>query len=241
MVDEILKDLNLENLIKKSPYIYNGQVVPRVTELLSFMNEDYLMLWANSLGFKRKSYKKELEKAAFIGTNVHDSIELYLKNKIFNRLENNEFRSDEVTNSINNGIESFMLWYKDVFEKNNVEIIGMEEELICPWFGGKYDMLMKINEKIFLVDFKTSNHISYKYFMQLAAYRYMLYTQKGININGCLILQVSKKEIAYEEYALDFSIKEHYDFIELCTRGFMALVNSYINKLIIEREFYNIF
>ena len=44
-----------------SRYTYNGIVVPRVTEIISkCIHSDSLMYWANSLGFKHKSYKKTL-------------------------------------------------------------------------------------------------------------------------------------------------------------------------------------
>ena len=62
MIENILKDHNINyNLIKKNHYSYNGNSVPRVTELLSEIHEEYLMLWANSLGFRRKKYKNEME------------------------------------------------------------------------------------------------------------------------------------------------------------------------------------
>ena len=38
---------------KSDRYSYNGVFVPRVNDILSSMlSEDYLMRWANSLGFK---------------------------------------------------------------------------------------------------------------------------------------------------------------------------------------------
>ena len=63
-------------------------------------------------------------------------------------------------------------------EENKVDIIGQEESLISPYYAGTYDLLVNINGDPYLVDFKTSNHVGYKYFMQIAAYRYLLYTQK---------------------------------------------------------------
>ena len=63
-----------------SEYKYNNIVVPRVTEIISkHIHSDGLMYWANSLGFKRKSYKKTLEESSEIGTNAHESIDKFLE------------------------------------------------------------------------------------------------------------------------------------------------------------------
>ena len=57
-------------------YTYNGKNVPRVTEIISKMiHEDAITQWANSLGFKHKSYTKTLNEAAVYGTHAHYGIE----------------------------------------------------------------------------------------------------------------------------------------------------------------------
>ena len=197
-----------------------------VADYYKVINEDYLLYWANSLGFKRISYKEKLTEAALIGTNVHSSIEHYLK-----------FKEE----SDNPGFLSFLLWWEDINKNNTIEVVGQEERLSCQWFGGTYDLLLKINDKLYLVDFKTSNHISFKYCLQLAAYRYMLYNIKGINIDGTIILQVDKTVPMYEEYVLDFSINEHYNFIEHCAKTFLSLVYSYYNTEYARLLYKNIF
>ena len=62
-----------------SPYTYNGCPVPRVTAIISrCINNDGLLYWANSLGFKHQSYKQTLDKASSIGTQCHKAIDEYL-------------------------------------------------------------------------------------------------------------------------------------------------------------------
>lgn len=210
-LSELDYDINIDTL-----YEYNGRKVPRVTEILSkTIHEDYLMIWANSLGFRRIRYKDELNRAADIGTRAHNSIEEYIKFKI--------------EDSENPAFLSFLLWWNDIHQNNTIRVIGEEETLTCQWYGGTYDLLLEINGKTYLVDFKTSNHVGFKYFLQISAYRYMIYLNKGINIDGAIILQVDKKTPMYEEYLLDFSIKEHYEFIEHCTKTFFSLVYAYYN------------
>ena len=77
--------------------------------------------------------------------------------------------------------------------------------------------------------------------MQLAAYRYLLYTLKNINIEGCIVLQFDKKEPKYREFNLDFTNRYDYEFIENCYRSFMGLVYTYYNVKLCQREFAHIF
>jgi len=245
MIKKLLEELCIDTIKEdEAKYFYNGIGVPRVTEILSSMlHEEYLMQWANRIGlYRKKKYEDERDRAAFIGTNVHECIEKYLKCNNYDIMNIDELSKDKVViNSINNGAKSFILWYDEIIRNNQFEIIAQEQSLSCQWFGGTYDMLCKINGKIYLVDFKTSNHISYKYFLQLAAYRYMIFLNLGINIDGCIILQVDKKQIAFEEYVLDFSIKDHYDFIEQCFTTFLSLIYAYYNKMITINMYNNIF
>ena len=76
----ILDNITVNPNIETKKYFYNGQPVPRVTEIISEMlHEEYLMKWANSLGYKHKNYNKERESAANIGTETHKIIERFLK------------------------------------------------------------------------------------------------------------------------------------------------------------------
>lgn len=113
--------------------------------------------------------------------------------------------------------------------------------MIGEFFAGTYDLLISIDDKPYLIDFKTSNHVGYKYFMQLAAYRYLIYTKKNINLEGCLILQFDKEEINFREYSLTFSDPADYEFIENCYRAFMGLVYTYYNAKLCQRQFGIIF
>ena len=61
-----------------------------------------------------------------------------------------------------------------VNENMPFRVIETEKQLVCPYFGGTLDCLAEIDGRIYIIDFKTSNHITYKYFLQLAAYKYMI-------------------------------------------------------------------
>lgn len=223
MMDSIITALNkveLSYINTKSSTYHNseGQKVPRVTEILSTMiHSDALMYWANSLGFKGMKYKTALNNAANIGTAAHNAIENFLVDKL------------KTTNNI--PFLGFMMWYDIVTQEKGIpiQVIYIEHSLSCQWFGGTLDGLLRIGNKIYLIDFKTSNHVTYKYFLQLAAYRYMLRVLEGINVDGVIVLQLDKDEPGFNEYLLDFAHIDHLEFINHCETTFLSLVYAFYN------------
>ena len=216
---------------KKDPqYTNDGIPVPRVTEILSRMiHKDSLMYWANALGFKGLRYRDVLNNAANLGTQAHHVIEKYLKEK----LEDNT----------NIPFLGFQSWYNIITQdiKLPIEVLMVEQRLTCKWFGGTMDALLRIGDKIYLVDFKTSNHVTSNYFLQLAAYRFMLKLQKGIDIDGVIVLQLDKDEPGFNEYLLDFSNPEHASFMLHCEETFLSLVYAYYNVEYAEKLYKSIF
>ena len=239
MIEKLLEELDYK-IKDETPYMFQNYYVPRVSTILSTMiHEEFLDKWIYTLAFyKRKNYISEREKAAFIGTKAHECIENFL----MNNLDFSEINKLSIyyQNKIYNCLESFIKWYSDIAPYNNIKIIDLEKELVCPYYGGTCDLLIEINGRLFLGDFKTSNNIGYKYFLQLSAYKYIL-ENSGYKIDGCIILQVDKSTIAYEEYVLDFNNIDHKSFIDLCTNCFLSLVYSYYNKVMVENEFKRIF
>lgn len=213
--------------MKEEKYFYNGLPVPRVTEIISKMiSEEYLLYWANNLGFKKQGYKKTVEAAATIGSISHDLI--------------NQFLLGDTVISDDIPYLGFRKWWLDINSSNIVKIVGTEQQIACPYFGGTYDLLIEINGLLYLVDFKTSNHVGYKYYLQLAAYKYIL-EQQGYNIAGCIILQLNKSEIRYTEYPLIFSNPLHLDFINKSLNTFLSLAYGYYNIYQCEKMYKQIF
>lgn len=223
----LLNDVTKFDKGRKARYHIDGRGIPSVTELLSFIDSEGLISWANRVGRQGQDNKDIVKKAAEFGTMVHESIEFYLKKKY--------------TGPGNVCLDAFKEWWTDINKYHRVRILGQENPLIGEYFAGTYDLLISIDDKPYLVDFKTSNHVGYKYFMQLAAYRYLLYTLKNINIEGCIVLQFDKKEPKYREFNLDFTNPYDYEFIENCYRSFMGLVYTYYNVKLCQREFAHIF
>lgn len=230
MIDKLitlLENVDKDIKINKVRYTYDGIPVPSVTQIISkCIYEDYITQWANHLGFKHVKYKNKLEEAATIGTNGHNAVEDYLQNG---------------TESDNICYKSFRIWWDMLLANNTVEILGIEQQMILPYCSGTYDLLLRINGKIYLLDLKTSNIVGYKYFIQLAAYRHMLYVTQNINIDGCIILQLDKFNPSFEEFTLDFSNTDHYNFIEHCAFTFMSMALSYYNIVKAEALFKQLF
>ena len=227
-ITQLLDTVNFEAVEASNKYKYNDRFVPRETSIISeMMHSDALMYWANNLGFKGIRYRDFMNDAAKIGTAAHHAIEIFLKEKL------------SCTNNI--PFLGFKSWYDTLVSGNNkIEIIGVEEHLVCKWFGGTYDALFTINGAYYLIDFKTSNHITFKYFLQLAAYMYML-KEKGIILSGVIVLQLNKEEIGFNEYLLNFSIPEHKQFIDNCMNTFFSLVYAYYNVKEVEEMYENIY
>lgn len=237
MFNKIMEECGYE--FTEGTYTHDGKFVPRVTEILSRnINEEYLLKWANSLGFRRLKYADELNKAANIGTHAHNIIEQYM---LGNTIYNISGLDISTRQSVQYCIDSFIEWYNDVMPNNKVDIISMEEKLVCPWFGGTMDLFININGKTYLGDFKTSNHVGYRYFLQLAAYKYILKTEKNIDIDGVIILQFSKKNIGYNEYVLMMDEPEHKAFMDLCEKTFLSMVHTHYCKLEVESKFKQLF
>lgn len=231
-INNLLKDMNINSYpnIETHKYKYEDIWVPRVTEILSSMiHEDYLMTWSNNIGlYQNKKYKEVLDYAATIGTYVHNAIENLLQNKVMINIEEDVLPAYK--DNVRNAFNAFLEWW-NIINKNDYKILMQEYELICPYFGGTLDLLIEINGKVYLTDFKTSNHPSYKYFLQLSAYRYILREYHNINIDGCIILMLNKIKPQFNEIILDFNNIDHFNYMNYCENAFLSLVYSYFNIL----------
>jgi predicted RecB family nuclease len=209
--------------VEDSDYMYGFTRVPRVTSILSkCIHSEELMSWANSLGFKHKNYKDILKQYASIGTQCHESIDKFLDTK-------HHVSTEIISREARNAFQSFDKWFNDINNHADLEVVYHEKTLTCKYFGGTLDGLYKINGKYYLIDYKTSNHVRFNYCLQLAAYRYMLRVVENREIDGCIILQLSKKFIGYNEYLLDFSRIQDKEFMDQCELAFMSLVLAYYN------------
>lgn len=231
---DILKYLDLPKNNYNSPYTFLGDSIPRVTTILSSMlHDEYLLNWANSLGWKHKNHKTEVEASALIGTHTHAAIERFLKTNKTDYFETID--QSLVSEKSVNAFKAFLTYWAMLIENNDVDILGSEIELTCPYFGGTCDALLRINGDVYAFDFKTSNSIGYKYILQLSAYKYILENYCYIPVDGICILQLSKDcPTWYWEYLLNQKFLMDRDLINKAFEFFVTLVQGYMYRVYYE-------
>lgn len=243
---DVIKNLidetaNLEVNLKET-YTFSDKRVPRVTEVLSAMlHNESLMSWSNSLGWKRISYTAFMKEAADKGTYSHLAVEKYIKNGYVD-LDKFKIVNPIVLEAVKSCLDGFIKWWNILHETyNKIETIFVEETMIHPYIGGTCDCVLKIDNKYWLIDFKTSNHLNYNYALQLAAYRFLLRETRNIHINQCCVLMLNKVDHSFRTYELDFSNDDHLKFIEDCEQTFLTLVSAYIMRLYTTDKYCEIF
>ena len=232
----------IETMPIKSEYKYDGKRVPRVTEILSSMvANNSLLSWANSLGFKRVSYSKYIRDVADKGTFSHMAIERFIKDGITPYTDSFTYPPQSYS-VIESTFNAFMNWWNMMHEKyKKIELVYSEETLICEYFGGTCDCVLKVDGKYWLIDYKTSNHMNYKYVLQLAAYRYMLKKLKNIDVSVCMVLRLDKTNSQYYTYELHMNNDEHKMFVDDCLETFFALVLGFNMRSSTTKQYNNIF
>lgn len=221
--------------LEESPYTFQGKKIPRVTSILSDMlAEEFLLAWANGVGlYQRKSYLYYRKKATDIGSAVHEAIQRYITNRQMPNF--NQFTSKADSDKAKNSFKAFLDWWA-VIEKNDYEIILEEAPMVTPYCGGTLDLFIRINGKNYLVDFKTSTKLSFKYYLQLAAYRRMIYDSYGMICDGCMLVRLDKKIAKYQEVMLDLSNYDDLKFMNDCDNAFISLLYAYYNRANIENN-----
>lgn len=209
----------------RKEYTKSFHTVPRVSKILeTCMDSSYLTSWANSLGLKGKVYEEVLNKYADYGTKTHNEVEEYIRNGTVPEKKSSSFIA-------------FEKWWKMITTQHQWKVIGMEEKLVSPWFGGTYDMLMEIDDNRFLVDFKTSSRISFRYCLQLSAYHLLMQYNNLPEIDGIIILRLPRNNPNFEECVYHYNDYRHRKFLEHCEDTFIHMVYTYWSLCVGEAEF----
>ena len=132
---------------------------PTVTQLISLLDKPALLKWANKIGLQGISLDEYSEKSKQAGTNIHNQIENYIKDKI--PFESNLHQ---------------MQFDKFFFDK---EIIEIEKQIETDYFIGRLDIIYKDRGKIYLCDFKSNQkRIYFENLLQLSAYKMAINADK---------------------------------------------------------------
>ena len=219
-------------------YTYNDIPVPRVTKIIdSVMNREFLITWA--LGLGKYGYYNEKDFATSVGSKVHDMIEYFLKMGVDKEVDYYK-RSPKQAPVVERAYNNFKDWYNHLINTGNTfELIDLEVPVTCPYYAGTLDCLARINNAVYLLDFKTSKKISYEYIIQVCAYKWIIdngYTNLP-HIDGIGIIRVDKEINRYEDLFLNTFVSEQNNIIDIFTRGFGSILSTYYHKINMEYKF----
>lgn len=155
---------------RKGYFTKDGTKVPGTTTIIGrFKESGALIAWAYGRGKEGLDLYDSRDKAAELGTIVHNMVEAKIKGEDYTML-----MPIGLTNSERDAIESAFFAFLEWFDSNSFEVISQEEQMVSEihFFGGTPDAIAKDGKgRIVLLDWKTSNGIYQDYILQLGAYR----------------------------------------------------------------------
>jgi hypothetical protein len=145
-------------------YRRNGEYYPSVTYVLSYYPKGkFFEDWLKKVGYSSEYIVK---KAGEEGTAVHEMIEEYLNGKELNFL--NQYGNPQYSPDVWQMFLRFVEWW----EEYNPKLIETEVHLFSDELkvAGTCDMVCEIEGELWIIDFKTSNHLQTTYDLQAAVY-----------------------------------------------------------------------
>lgn len=186
-----------------STYINKDKIeVPSVTTIIKLLNKPNIANWANTLGWKRQSYKKVLDESAFKGTIVHELCHELL----FHEGAKFDISSPSKLQFIKNHMDTFDSFLKEY----DLKPIWGEKSFSLDYYGGTVDLYCELNNKKTILDFKTSKNFYSSHFIQLGAY-IQLVEEYDYEVEQVGILRI--RENGWEIKLVDRN--EMYNYIEL--------------------------
>ncbi len=152
------------NILDSRFYKRGDLYYPSVTSILNyFPKNQFFHSWLKDVGHNSDIIAS---RAAAEGTQVHNAIENFLNGKEIQWI-------DEYGNAkYNLDVWKMILKFADFWNTHKPELITSEYHLFSDYykFAGTADLVIKLFEKLWLIDIKTSNSLHTSYDLQLAAY-----------------------------------------------------------------------
>lgn len=207
-------------------YLVNGEKYISVTEALGIIDKPALKFWAvkkcieylvalldetgrgiitqNDLDQAKRAHTVFTRDAANIGTAVHKWVENYIKTK------DETLPSDE---NVMNGVLAFLRWR----DAHRVDFISSERMICSPTHGfiGTMDAEAIIDDKLSVIDFKTSSGIWIEHRLQTAAYQKAA-EEEGTKYDG------DRWIVRFDKLTAEFEAKQFGDVEE----DFKAFINA---------------
>ena len=160
---EISEDSKQITLPDARYYKRNGKYYPSITYVLSYYPKGkHFQDWLKKVGYSADWIVK---KAGEEGTKVHEMCEDYLNGKELNFLVNGQ-------PMYNPDVWQMFLKFVDFWETYNPTLIETEVHIFSDKLkvAGTCDMICEIDGELWIIDFKTSNHLQTTYELQTAVY-----------------------------------------------------------------------
>lgn len=199
-------------------YNSENKEVPSVTTVMSIMNKDGLIRWANFIGKHGIDYERFLREKADFGSVVHELIESDLLEKEPCIIGYQQYMDDAMEL-----VNKFKIVKQDLAISN----IQSEVSLSCDTYGGTLDIICDIMTEngpvTVLGDFKTSKTVYDTQFIQLGAYLNLVkinMPEVYDKIQLCAIFSITKEKIT-----IKYISKENCELY--FTKLFLSLLNVY--------------
>ena len=145
-------------------YRRNGKYYPSITYVLgSYPKGKFFEDWLKKVGY---SSEYIVRKASEQGTETHEMIEDYLNGKELNFLSPSGYPQYDTL------VWQMFLRFVDFWETYKPKLIETEVHLFSDKIkvAGTCDMVCEIDGELWIIDFKTSNHLQTTYDLQTAVY-----------------------------------------------------------------------
>jgi hypothetical protein len=176
------------------PHIEHAKGWPSVTMILDVLAKPFLIMWYGKYG---TAHCNKVKKAgADVGTMFHAAVENRIKG--IPALPAKTKTEKQVEHMVNN---LFDQWVNLGVEVLHTEMSLEDTDLE---FHGTFDALVRINGKLYVVDWKTSNQMDeINHPLQLSAYAHLFNIISKEQVNDGIIVRVDKKtfQVQVETYS----------------------------------------
>lgn len=196
------KEYDLEYDDKAHSYKVEGVKVPSVTRVVDGCFPKDLTHWALSIG--QEEYDKVINDALEIGNDTHQWIEHYIKYG---------HACTEPEDYISKSVNAFLDWTTEY----NPEWVDAERKVYCDKYkyAGTVDAVAKINDRVCVIDFKTSKKVYKPYHLQVTAYAQAIKRMDGLRRWPLgMILRLDKETGDFEQKV--FEPKHNFNTFKKC-------------------------
>ncbi len=152
------------NVLDSRFYRRNDKYYPSVTSVLNYFPKNkFFHEWLKDVGHNADIIAS---RAASEGTQVHTAIDRFLNGEEINWLDENGRAEYSLE------VWKMILKFAEFWNTHKPELIATEYHLFSDAheYAGTADLIVRLNDQVWLLDIKTSNSLHTSYDLQLAAY-----------------------------------------------------------------------